>query len=211
MRLMILDDHPALAQGLAQLLGGASDIRIVGVCRNLDEALELFPRARPDIVLCGVMVDGRDGGLDLLRARGSDARFLMYSAYDFPVHYKLALDGGAAGFISKTADPEEVFAAIRRVSDGGTWFPPNILTSARGARRVPTRRELQLLTLLADGDSNTEIARAMSIGIKTVEGMLRRLFDRYSVENRTQLARLARQEGWLTTALSVAPQLTRRP
>jgi DNA-binding NarL/FixJ family response regulator len=199
MRLMILEDHPALAQGLATLLAGVSDIRIVGVCRNVDEALELFPRARPDVVLCDVMLEGTDAGFALLRERGKDARFLMYSAYDFPAHHKLALDAGAGGFISKTADPDELIAAIRRIADGGTWFPPSILSSARTARRVPTRRELQLLDLVADGESNTEIATAMSIGIKTVEGMLRRLFDRYGVENRTQLARLARQEGWLTS------------
>jgi len=198
---MILEDHPAIAQGLATLLGSVSDIRIVGVCRDLQQALELFPRARPDVVLCDVMLGNRDAGLDLLRERGLDARFLMYSAYDFPAHHKQAVEAGAAGFISKTADPDELIAAIRRVEGGGTWFSPTIMSSARSARRVPTRRELQLLTLLADGESNTEIARIMSIGIKTVEGMLRRLFDRYAVENRTQLARLAREEGWLTAAV----------
>jgi DNA-binding NarL/FixJ family response regulator len=197
---MIVEDHAAIAQGLAVLLGGLSDVRVVGVCRDVQEASNLFPRARPDVVLCDVMIDNRSGGLDMLKERSSEARFLMYSAYDFPAHYKRAVDAGAAGFISKTADPDELIGAIRKVAAGGTWFSPGVLTRARGARRVPTRRELQLLRLLADGESNTNIGRDMAIGVKTVEGMLRRLFDRYGVENRTQLAGLAREEGWLTAA-----------
>jgi DNA-binding NarL/FixJ family response regulator len=198
MRLMIVEDHPAIAQGLAVLLGSTHDIAVVGVCRSVDEAGQLFARARPDVVLCDVMLSDRDGGFELLRERGKTARFLMYSAYDFPAHHSRAIAAGASGFISKTADPEEVISAIRRVAAGGTWFPPTVVASARAARRAPTKRERQLIGLLADGASNNEIATSMSIGVKTVEGMLRRMFDRYAVENRTQLARLSRQEGWLT-------------
>ena len=89
-------------------------------------------------------------------------------------------------------------AAIRRVNGGGKAFPARVLQSARRAPRPPSARELQLVALLVEGLSNDEPATRLGRSSKTVEGSLRRLFERYGCDNRTQLARLAMRQGWLT-------------
>jgi DNA-binding NarL/FixJ family response regulator len=204
MRLLIVEDHPALARGLALLLGTNADIAITAVCMDAASAAEAIGRTRPDVVLCDVMLQGRDAGFDLLAAFGTRTAFLMYSAYDFPAHHARAIAGRAAGFVSKTAEPDVLLRAIRQVAAGGRWFPSEIVASARSAARPPTGRESELLALLAQGASNDVIATRLGIRVKTVEGMFRRLFDRYDVGNRTQLVQLAQREGWLTSGAIVA-------
>jgi DNA-binding NarL/FixJ family response regulator len=92
----------------------------------------------------------------------------------------------------------EVMGAVRTVASGGRAFPGDVLRGARRARRRPTPRQREIIALVADGKTNEEIASALSIHVKTVEGQLRRVFDRYDVANRTELARVAEHEGWIS-------------
>ena len=198
-RLVVIEDHPAIAEALAALLRQEEDLAVEHVLADPDTAAELLATTPPDVVLCDVMLGGRDAGFDLLTSVGGRSRFVMYSAYDFPSHHSKAIARGAYGFVSKLASAEDIVAAIRRAANGEKSFAPHVLRSARAAPPEPTRRELQLLELLAEGASNDELAARLDISPKTVEGTIRRLFDRYSVENRTQLARLAMRQGWLTS------------
>lgn len=197
-RVMLVEDHPAISAGLIALLGDEPDFAVVGSANDVAHASELITSLRPDVVLCDVMLGGNDAGLDLLsRFSGGPARFLMFSAYSYPAMYRSALDAGAAGYLSKTAPIAEIVRAIRTVSAGGRVYPPAALRTARRARPRPSASELEAIRLLARGATNRDIARERSIAIKTVESQLRRLFDRYDVVNRTELARLAEREGWL--------------
>jgi DNA-binding NarL/FixJ family response regulator len=200
-RLLIVEDHPAIAEGLAALIGATQDIDVVGVTSDESEARQLIARQSPDVVLCDVMLNGRDAGFDLLRAHRGDAAFVMYSAFDYPAHHVKAIEGGAAGYLPKTAEVELIVRAIGRAAAGEHTFPPDVLDSARRAPRPPTRRERELLVRLAAGATNEDLAAALGLRVKSVEGMLRRLFDRYGTDNRTQLARYASQQGWLTGGL----------
>ena len=200
-RLAIVEDHPAIAQGLGRLLASAPDVEVVTVTDDpagIDALIEGPEGTRPDVVLCDVMLGGRDRGFELLERHFAEARFLMFSAYEFPAHHRRAVEEGAAGFVSKLASADEILHAIRQVHAGGSMFSVEVLRSARRAPRNPSDRELELLRLLAEGASNEAIGARLRIRPKTVEGMLRRLFDRYVVENRTQLARFAMRQGWLT-------------
>ena len=198
-RLLIVEDHPAIAEALAALLGSEPDIQVEGVATTADRAERMIDDLSPDVVLCDVMLGGRDAGFDLVERAGSRTRFLMLTAYDYQSYHLRAVRVGAAGYLSKMSDAKTIAATIRRIHGGHRGFSMDILRSASQAPTVPTRREMQLLDLLSEGATNDEIATALGIRAKTVEGMLRRLFDRYAVGNRTQLARYAARQGWLTS------------
>ncbi len=197
-RLLIVEDHAVCADGLAALLREQGDVDVVGIARDERRAAELIGTLAPDVVLCDVMIGGCDRGFGLLRTFGRRSRFLLFSAMDYPAHQVRAVREGAAGYLSRSADLEAIVGALRRVSAGGSAFSPDVLASVRVAPREPTERERELLVMLARGATNEELAGRMDLRIKSVEGMLRRLFDRYGVENRTQLAWYALAQGWLT-------------
>jgi DNA-binding NarL/FixJ family response regulator len=199
-RLVIVEDHPALAEGLAALVRGESDVELIGVAGDGDSAADMITNNRPDVVLCDVVLDGERSGLRLLKElAGKPApAFIMFSAYGYPDYYVTALEQGAAGYLLKMATIGEVMGAVRTVASGGRAFPSDILRGARRARRRPTPRQREIIALVADGKTNEEIASALSIHVKTVEGQLRRVFDRYDVANRTELARVAEREGWIS-------------
>jgi DNA-binding NarL/FixJ family response regulator len=197
-RIVLVEDHPAIADGLAALLGSEPDLEIVGIAHTLREAEEMLERAPFAIVLCDVMLEGRDDGFELLRRFGSTQPFIMLTAYDFQAHHAAAVAGGAAGYLSKLSDAATIARTIRRVAAGESAIPAPVMESARRAPAPPTARERQLLTMLTAGASNDDIAFAMGIKVKTVEGMLRRLYDRYGTANRTQLVRFSLHQGWLT-------------
>jgi DNA-binding NarL/FixJ family response regulator len=196
-RLLVVDEHPVVGEGIRAILSDQPDFSIETVT-DVDSASAAIDARHHDIVLSEIRLRGRNAGLDLLRQRSKDgAAFIMFSAHSIPSLYHEAVEQGAAGFLSKTASPDRIVRSIRTVAMGGKAISAAALNGARVARRRPAPRELEIVVLVAAGATNAEVARRLRIGLPTVEGVLRRLFDRYSVPNRTALARLADSEGWL--------------
>jgi DNA-binding NarL/FixJ family response regulator len=201
-RLAVIDDHPAIAAALAGAIGDRDDLELVGSVTSAGDALDLVTRTAPDVVICDLWLDGEPGGLDVLAALTDPARrgvprVLVLSGFDQPSFLRAAFEGGAAGYVSKASPVDAIIDAVLAVASGETAFPAVTLRALRDAPRRPSARELGAIRLLARGASNDEIAVGLGISIKTVESHLRRLFGRYGVLSRTELAMLAVREGWL--------------
>jgi DNA-binding NarL/FixJ family response regulator len=199
-RLVVVDDHPAIALAVAAATADRDDIELVGRATSVDEALALIEDVRPDVILCDIWLSGAPTGLDLLRlmAAGPGPRVVVLSGFEQASFLRAAFEGGAAGYLSKASDLDTVLEAVVAVAAGGTRFPDVTLNALRDAPRRPSSREVEALRLLARGSTNDEIATGLGISIKTVESHLRRLFGRYGVLSRTELAMLAVREGWVS-------------
>lgn len=202
-RLVVIDDHPAIALAVEAAIDARADasIALVGSAASVATGLELVAATLPDVVLCDLWIDGVAGGLDVLGAltrsgRGAP-RVLVLSGFEQPSFLRAAFEGGAAGYLTKTSPVAEILDSVEVVARGGTAFPAVTLGALRDAPRRPSERELGAIRLVAGGATNDEIAADLGISIKTVESHLRRLFGRYGVLSRTELAMLAVREGWL--------------
>ena len=203
-RLAIVDDHPAISAAIEAAIRDRDDLELAGSATTGQAGLELVERSSPDVVVCDLWLDGEPGGLDVLaaltaRTRPAGPRVLILSGFDQPSFLRAAFDGGAAGYLSKASPVEAIVEAILAVARGETRFPAVTLRALRDAPRRPSPREMGAIRLLARGASNDEIAVGLGISIKTVESHLRRLFGRYGVLSRTELAMLAVREGWVGT------------
>jgi two-component system nitrate/nitrite response regulator NarL len=192
-RLVIIDDHPLVGQGVASLLANEPDIDVTGIGSSLsDAAAFLAEPIPPDVMLLDVKL-GAESGLDLLpKARGSETAIVVLTAHDYAPYLAAAHRLGAAGFVVKSAPFATLLDAIRRVAAGGLAFDrrPQADVSL-------TPRERSVVTNLLDGQSNDEIAAALGITTRTVEAHLARLFERLGISSRTELATRAIREGWL--------------
>lgn len=201
-RIAIVEDHPVVREGTAAILAAQPGLIVVGTAGSLTEARALLARVEVDVVLLDIRLGG-ESGLSLLAATDRPAAdssqanrpaIVVLTAYDYPQYADAALRMGAAGFVLKTAPLGEIVAAIRLAADGGLAF--QVRPPGPGAER-PTARELDVVRLVVDGCSNDEIGVALGIGARTVETHLRRLFERFAVASRTELATRALREGWL--------------
>ena len=200
-RLAVVDDHPAIAAAIAAAARGHPEIELVGRAIDVAGGIALIEEARPDVVLCDVWLGGEPGGLELVRrfGAGRGPAILMLSGFEQASFLRAAFESGAAGYLSKAAELDEIIEAVGAVAAGETRFPAVTLRALRDAPRRPSPREIEAIRLLARGSTNDEIATGLGISIKTVESHLRRLFGRYGVLSRTELAMLAVREGWLGT------------
>jgi DNA-binding NarL/FixJ family response regulator len=196
-RLAIVEDHPAIAEGLAALLRDEPDLTVVGTARDSVSADRLIETQSPDVILCDIRLAGTVDGLEVLANHTPGPAFIMLSAYSYPSYYAAAVERGARGYLSKMATIGQIVAAVRAVAAGGTAFPGDVRRAARAALRPPTPRESQILALVAEGHSNAEIAELLALRVKTVESQLRRMFDRYDVASRTSLVHVAQRQGWI--------------
>jgi len=196
-RLAIIEDHPAIADGLTALLRDEADVTVVGAARDSVAAERLIEAQSPDVVLCDIRLAGTLDGLGVLARHTPGPHFIMLSAYSYPSYYAAAVEQGAKGYLSKMATISQILTAVRTVAAGGTAFPDAVRRAARSALRPPTPREAQILALVAEGHSNAEIAESLSLRVKTIESQLRRMFDRYDVTSRTSLVRVAQGQGWI--------------
>ena len=201
-RVGLVDDHPTVLASLAAAVDGADDMTLIGTAATIDQAIVLA--ATSDVLVSDIQLDGHAEGLELLE-RLHDPRaprelappaILLLSGFGQPSLVRAAIDRGAAGYLHKSAGLPEIIAAIRTVAAGGTVFSATALQSSRTARRRPSDRELQVVDLVIGGATNAEVATALGLSEKTVESHLRRLFDRYGLLSRTELAVLALDEGW---------------
>ena len=199
-RVAIVDDHPVVGEGTAAVLRVAADLEVIGVAPSLAAAREagLTDAARVDVLLLDLRL-GADSGLRLLTDGAPESgvaslpAVIVLTAYDYPQYAEAALRLGAAGFVLKTAPLTELFDAIRRVAAGGLAFA---VRPGSDVARL-TSREHDVVRLVAEGRSNDEIGVALGIGSKTVETHLSRIYERFGVSSRAELAARAVREGWL--------------
>jgi DNA-binding NarL/FixJ family response regulator len=200
-RVVLVDDHPAILDALGGAVGEAVDLELVATARSLGEVLRLLTgtdRTACDVVVSDVQLAGEAEGLRLLDAVGPDGpAVLLLSSFDQPPLIRTAFERGAAGYLRKTSEVADILEAIRTVAAGGTAFSASMLRAIRSAPRRPSDREIEVLTLVCGGASNDEVGAQLGVTEKTVESHLRRLFDRYGVLSRTELAVLALREGWV--------------
>lgn len=196
-RVAIVDDHPVVASAVAALLASEPGLEIAGVALDTARAVELLDRSQPDVVVCDTQL-GNESGFGLLeRYHSGRPAFVMYSSYDYPIYHRAAFEAGAAAFVLKMAQPAELVAAIMSAAAGQSSFSPSTMRAVHSVGEVPTARELAVLERLAHGQSTSEIAAALGIRPRTVDGHLGSLFDRVGVGGRTELVLHAVREGWI--------------
>ena len=209
MKVLLVDDHTLVRKGLAQVLQGCVENAEVTEAGSADEALEILQQTPHDVALVDIRMPGRDG-IELLREIRSTWAALpviILTSYDNGDYVKTALTEGAAGYLLKDASPEDLAQAILvALSGSGNVLSPravrNLFEGAAGADRpagresaIPdaglTRREADVLHLLASGASNREISRQLYLSEKTVKAHLAAVFRKLGVSNRTQAAMAA--------------------
>ena len=197
----IVDDHPVVLDGLAASLARQPGIRVAWSAATLAEARQSVETIPCDVVLVDVRLpDG--SGLELIARSMTGPAYVVLSSFDRPQYARAAQQRGAAGYLLKTAPMDEIVAALHIAAAGGTAFNPGHLT-ALGASPALTARQVDLVRLVAEGWSNDEIAVRLSLSRKTVEAYLSRLFERWGVATRTELALRAEREGWLDATADV--------
>jgi two-component system invasion response regulator UvrY len=202
MRVLLVDDHAIVRAGLRNLLATVPDVEIHEAADGR-AALALVRSVRPRLVLLDLNLPGL-GGLELLRrvVEEGGTRVLVLSMHAEPLYAARALDAGARGYLSKNASPDELLLAVRRVGDGGRYIENEIAqelalqaVSSGPPLQQLTGRELEILRLLAQGRSMTEIADALGIGYKTVANACTGIKAKLGVSRTADLVRFAIEIG----------------
>ncbi|MPZ47642.1 MAG: response regulator [Betaproteobacteria bacterium] len=204
-RVLIVDDHAVVAEGLRFVVDAQSDMNVVGCVEDSREAVDVAVRTEPDVVLMDHAMPNLNGAeaTHLLRERCPRIRVIILSMYSNHVHVMRALQAGAMGYVVKKSAAKEVVEAIRAVYNGGRFLSkelvnPVIEQIARGVESPLARlssRERQVLQMLAEGSSNAQIAEKLSLSQKTVETYRARLMEKLDLHDFASLIKFAIQYG----------------
>jgi len=198
-RVLIVDDHAMMRLGLVEAIAGERDLTLVGEAANGPQCLEQYRKHQPDVVTMDFRLPGADGAESTahLRTEFPDARVVVLSVFEGEEDIWRAVEAGAMGYVSKSAEVEEVLEAIRSVVGGETYFPAPIATklASRRMRDALTPREHQVLHHIVAGLSNKEIAATLHMSEATVKLHISNTLSKLHVADRTQAAIVAVQRG----------------
>jgi DNA-binding NarL/FixJ family response regulator len=195
-RVLVVDDHPVLRSGLAQLLGQAEGIELVGLAAEGGAGVELARTEQPDVVLMDLEMPELDGIEATRRIRDAlpETQVVVLTSFSDRERILDALDAGAAGYLLKDAEPEELLRSIRVAAAGQAPLAPQAASALVAERREArpatelTPREHEVLLMVGEGLPNKLIARRLEISEATVKAHLTRIFERIGVTDRTQAA-----------------------
>lgn len=205
-RVLIVDDHPVVREGLVAILETQADLLIAGTAASGNEALTLAKTTRPDVVLLDLEMPGLDGVevMQQIKADSPEVKAIVFTAYDTDERILSAVKAGATGYLLKGAPREEIFRAIRLASQGGSLIQPVVasrllhhIASSPPARPSLTRREAEVLSQLALGRTNKEIAETLVITERTVKFHISSLLRKLGAGNRTEVISVAAKLGMI--------------
>jgi two-component system nitrate/nitrite response regulator NarL len=209
-KVLVADDHPVVRRGLQSLLAKQERLTIVGEAADGEEALQKALALSPDVVLLDISMPRRDG-LEVTAVLRKDApriKVLILSVHSNKEYIFRIIQAGAHGYVSKEAAPEELLRAIEAVYSGETFFSPEIARAAlnqlvnHGGKKEPfgqlTGREREVLVLIAQGQSNKEIASQLGIGVRTIETHRERIMRRLDIHSVAGLTKFAIANGMVS-------------
>ncbi len=195
LRVVLVDDHAVVRQGLAALLGTTGEVEVVGEAASGEEAVPLCRSMRPDVALVDLIMPGMDGvgATQAIKAASPATRVLLLTSYSDGDLVQPALSAGADGYLLKSASAEGVVQAILAVARGQQVLDPIALQALRTPAPALSAREQEVLHLVAEGLANAEIAARLGITVRTVKAHISNLLQKLSLSDRTQLAIYALQ------------------
>jgi DNA-binding NarL/FixJ family response regulator len=207
-RVVLIDDHALVRAGMREFLVRADGIDVVGEADDANGAMTLIADVLPDVALVDIKMPGTSG-IELtqwVRANHPRTQVLVVSAYDDDAYVTAAIDAGAAGYVLKNTSPGRLTEAVRLADDGQASLDPAVaskvmrLAGSRVERAAAelSSRELDVLGLVATGMTNKDIAGELFISARTVQGHLRRVFEKLGVETRTEAVTVALARGLIS-------------
>ncbi len=205
-RVVIIEDHALTRVGLRTSL--SADFEVIGEASDGIAGLDLILSTQPNVAVIDIGLPGMDG-IELtkrVRAQRRDTRVVIVTMIDLEEEVIAALAAGADAYCLKSAEPERLIEAVRIVSEGGAYFDPRIAgivlarfsSDARPAETSPlSKRETDVLRLIAEGNGNTDIAKSLHLGLGTVKGHVRDIMEKLAAADRTQAAVLALRRGYI--------------
>jgi two-component system response regulator NreC len=212
LRVLLVDDHAILRAGLHALLDAEADLRVVGEAGSGEEAIDLLPHVKPDVVVMDISMPGM-GGVEATRRIMETAdppHVLVLTMHGEEEHLLAVLEAGGSGFVRKTSADEDLIRAIRTVAADQVFLYPAaaklLLNGFRVQQEKPkddplgrlTERERQVLAMTAEGFSSTEIGKKLFISPKTVDTYRSRIMDKLELHHRSELVRFALRTGLLS-------------
>jgi two-component system, NarL family, response regulator len=201
-RILIADDHPVVRAGLTSMLGTQTELEVVGTAASGEEAMIKLEQTKPDVLLLDLRMHGMSGveTLQAMKRAGSQTRAMILTSFETDEDIYRAVQAGAYGYLLKDTSLREMVTAIRTVHGGKKYIPQEI--AARLADRMMrtdlTPREVEILQMLAKGQTNKQIGRELGISENTVKNHVNSIIEKLEVSDRTQAATTAIQRGLIT-------------
>jgi two-component system, NarL family, nitrate/nitrite response regulator NarL len=202
-RLMLIDDHPAVRDGVRMKLEADDRFKVVAEAANTEEALEIASRIALDVILADISMRGASG-IELIRQLRTDQprlRYVVFTMHDSDEYIMAATHAGANAYVLKGAPSREILAAVEAVAAGGSYFSGEIgnrLVRSANVSRL-TRREKDVLARIAEGKSSKAIARDLSIDARTIDSHRASIKRKFELDSAAALVRFAVEGHWKST------------
>jgi DNA-binding NarL/FixJ family response regulator len=200
-RIMTVDDHPLLREGIAAVLEDEPDMVLVAEATNGDDAIRSFRQHRPDVTLMDIQMPGMSGidAMTAIRSEFPNARFIVLTTYQGDVQALRALKAGASGYLLKSMLRKELLETIRIVDSGKRRIPPEVASELADhlADDALSEREMEILRQVASGNSNKLIASQLGISEATVKGHMKSILSKLGANDRTHAVTIAIKRGFI--------------
>jgi NarL family two-component system response regulator LiaR len=211
-KILLADDHVVVRQGIREVIQHETDMEIVGEAGDGEEAMKQCIKLHPDVVVMDIVMPNVDGieATKQIKAKCPDTAVLILTAYDDDQYIFASLEAHVAGYLLKTVSGQELISTIRAIRSGESVLKPSIARKvierynaamrprSRGLGDTLTKKEMDVLRLVAKGITNNQIAEELDLKVQTVRSRIKKIFKKLNVATRTEAAMYAMQKGWIS-------------